>query len=172
MYLAFIHVVRPRAADDTFRAVANTLARDRCRLAGVMPLPAVQDDRHRCDQDLVDLSSGRRLSIHQALGRGSTGCRLDADALEAIVAAVGQQMEVQRPEILIVNRFGKLEATGRGFCPLIARALDLEIPVLVGVNDLNRAAFDAFASGLALELPDQPGPVLEWVEPLLQGVAV
>lgn len=171
MDLAFIHAARPGAVDDTLRSVVDALVSDGRRLAGVVPHADAPVGRHPCERDLVDLSSDRRMSIHQALGKDSTGCRLDADALEVAVAAIERDMAMRRPELLIVNRFGKLEAIGRGFCPLFARALDLGIPVLVGVNDLNRPAFDAFASGMALELPDQPRAVLRWVMPLLQGVA-
>lgn len=172
MSLAFIHAAQPGDVDDTLRAVVETLSRAGRRLAGVLQEePTGAAGRHPCDGDLINLSSGWRLSIQQALGSGSTGCRLDAGALETMVAAVERSIAVQRPDLLIVNRFGKIEATGRGFCPVIAQALDLDVPVLVGVNDLNRPAFDAFASGMALELPDRPSAVLEWVTPRLQAIA-
>ncbi len=171
MHLAFIHAVQPAAIDDTLRTVASSLKRAGRRLAGVVQEPAGTVDGHPCDGDLIDLFSGRHAPIHQALGSGSIGCRLDANALETMVAVVERGMAVQRPELLIVNRFGKIEATGRGFCPVIAQALDLAIPVIVGVNDLNRPAFDDFAEGIAVELPDRPSAVLEWVASLLQEAA-
>jgi hypothetical protein len=74
-------------------------------------------------------------------------------------------------DLLVINRFGKLEELGRGFCPVIAEALAHGVPVLVGVNDLNRAAFDVFAGGLAIELPDDVGPAVDWMRPLLRQVA-
>ncbi len=171
MQLAFIHAVQPGAVDDTLRAVASSLKCAGRWLAGVVQQPTGAAGGHPCDGDLIDLFTGRRSPIHQALGSGSTGCRLDANALETMVAAVERGMAVQRPELLIVNRFGKIEAAGRGFRPVIAQALDLEIPVLVGINDLNRPAFDAFASGIALELPDRPSAVLKWAAPLFQEFA-
>lgn len=171
MQLAFIHAAQPGAVDDALRAVAGSLKRAGRRLAGVVQQPAGVVGGHPCDGDLIDLFTGRRAPIHQALGSGSTGCRLDANALETMVAAVERGMAVQRPELLIVNRFGKIEAAGRGFCPVIAKALDLAIPVVVGVNDLNRPAFDAFAAGIAVELPDRPSAILEWVAPLLEDIA-
>lgn len=57
------------------------------------------------------------------------------------------------PDVLIVNKFGKQEAEGEGFRPVIAAALAVGIPVLVGLNTLNAPAFRSFASGLAVELP-------------------
>ncbi|MDP2061487.1 MAG: DUF2478 domain-containing protein [Phaeovulum sp.] len=45
------------------------------------------------------------------------------------------------------------------------------VPVLVGVNDLNRPAFEAFADGLANELPDHVSPVRGWLLALPRKVA-
>jgi hypothetical protein len=163
MQLAFISATAPDAVDETLRRVVRLLADGRRHLAGVVPHPTGAAGGHPCDMDLIDLASGARMPIHQALGAGSTGCRLDQDALEAMVAKVESGMATRRAELLIVNRFGKTEAVGRGFAPLIARTLEADIPVLVGVNNLNRPAFDAFASGLARELPDDAASVMAWL---------
>ena len=47
-------------------------------------------------------------------------------------------------DLLIVNKFGKHEAEGRGFRDVIAEAVAMDIPVLVGINALNRSAFESF----------------------------
>ena len=62
----------------------------------------------------------------------------------------------------IVNKFGKREAEGRGLVPVIADAVDLGIPVLVGVNGLNLAAFLAFAGEDAIALPTDVASVVQW----------
>lgn len=167
MSLAFIRVSQSGGADETMRRVVATLAAEGWPLAGVVPQAAPVAGAHPCDRSLTDIRTGAQLSIHQALGAGSTGCRLDAGALEAIVATVASGLSQRRPELLIINRFGKLESGGRGFAPLIAQAVETGIPVLVGVNGLNREAFEAFAGGLAQELPDETQAVLEWLGPLL-----
>lgn len=171
MSLAFIHVARPGGVDETLRTVVATLSAQRRLLAGLMPQLAAAAGDHPCDRNLIDLRTGRQIAIHQALGKGSTACRLDADALETIVAMVAIGMERQSPDLLIVNRFGKLEASGRGFCPLIAQAMEADIPVLVGVNDLNRSAFDAFAADFAQELPDEAAALLTWLAPRMRRTA-
>lgn len=162
MHLAFIHARTPGSVDATLNgAVADLLRRGR-RVVGVIQEPSGDAGRHRCDMDLIEIASGTRRSISQNLGAGSTGCRLDLDAIEGTAGRVAEALA--GADLLVINRFGKLEAMGRGFCPVIADALDRGIPVLVGVNDLNRGAFDAFAAGLARELPDDIGPVLEWAQ--------
>lgn len=54
-------------------------------------------------------------------------------------------------------------AEGRGFRNVIAEALAMEVPVLIGVNALNRPAFENFAEGLASQLPPEPAALMAWV---------
>lgn len=66
-------------------------------------------------------------------------------------------------DVLIVNKFGKHEAEGRGFREAIAEALARDIPVLVGVNRLNLAAFEEFSGGLAVPLLPQEDALCAWI---------
>lgn len=170
MQLAFIHARSRGAVDATLCSAAATLRAKGCRLAGVLPEPCTTPDRHACDMDLIDLASGARLHISQKLGKQSTGCRLDGAAIEAAAMTVAEGLAAASvaPDLMIFNRFGKQEATGHGFFPVIVSALERGVPVLVGVNDLNRPAFEAFAAGLSVELSDSPGAVLGWITPHLR----
>lgn len=170
MQIAFIHARLRGGADGTLRSVAATLRAQGHRLAGVLPEPCTTPDRHACDMDLIDLASGARLHISQNLGLHSTGCRLDGAAIEAAAMAVTKGLAAARhtPDLMLINRFGKQEATGHGFHSVIVAALDRRLPVLVGVNDINRPAFETFAAGLAVELPDSPRAVLGWIAPHLR----
>jgi hypothetical protein len=55
--------------------------------------------------------------------------------------------------VLIVNKFGKREAEGKGLVPVIVEALEMGLPVLIAVNGLNFAAFLAFAGEEVTALP-------------------
>ena len=46
-----------------------------------------------------------------------------------------------------------------------------DTPILVGVNGLNRPAFEAFACDLAKPLPADPAAIVAWVKSCLQAVA-
>ncbi len=131
--------------------------------AGLAVAGAVQvtscDAGTRCDMDLTILPGGTVIRISQSLGTGSKGCRLDVDALERAVAAV----DLAGADVLVVNKFGKHEAEGRGFRSLIAEALGRGIPVLIGVNAQNRLAFAEFAGALAEPVSMQPALVLDWL---------
>jgi hypothetical protein len=52
----------------------------------------------------------------------------------------------------------------------MAEALAQGLPVLVGVNGLNQAAFDRFADGLAQRLPATDQAVLDWADTALGAV--
>ena len=62
------------------------------------------------------------------------------------------------PDLLVVNKFGKTECEGSGCRPLIAEAVEREVPVLVAVPWGNLDGWRRFAGDLAVEyrLEDLP----------------
>jgi hypothetical protein len=113
-----------------------------------------------CDMLIRVLPDGPVMRINQNLGAGSKGCRLDTGALEGVVMEVARHGLGAR--VMIVNKFGKLEAMGRGFVPLIAEALGAGTPVIIGVNAVNLADLLSFAGDLAQELPPDPQLIADW----------
>jgi hypothetical protein len=85
---------------------------------------------------------------------------LDGDALEQAVMQVAARGA--GAQVLVVNKFGKLEAAGRGYVPLIVQALDLGLPVLVGVSALNLPDLLAFTGEMATPLPEDPDAISAW----------
>lgn len=170
MRLGVVTGERRGGVDRVLAEVAGRLAALGWRLAGV-----VQDNPEvpgrRCDMDLILLGSAERIRISQCLGPLARGCRLDPAGLEAAAGRVAAALDSAPPELLIVNKFGKAELAGRGFRPLIARALDLGVPVLVGLNRANLDGFEAFAQGLAEPLPPDPAAILDWCRGLDRAAA-
>jgi hypothetical protein len=111
--------------------------------------------------DLKVLPDGPIVRISQSLGKEARGCRLDPEALETAVESVLRRLG-EGADILIVNKFGKHEAAGRGFRAAIAEALALDIPVLVGLNGMNEDAFQEFTGGLARQVTAEPEAVWDW----------
>lgn len=164
MRLAVVPASRRGATDLLLSEVARELTRAGLRLAGVVQTNTEVPGRHHCDMDVRVLPDGPTICISQNLGPAARGCRLDPDGLERAVAAVTQGLD--GADLLILNKFGKHEAEGRGFVPLIAEALSRDIPVLLGISKLNRAAFDAFAAGAATSLPAERIAILDWAQRL------
>lgn len=141
--------------------LASTLSEQDVRVAGAVQINTECGPDRPCDMDLELLPSGRVLRISQTLGVGARGCRLDPDALETAVGLLTP--EVAGADLLIINKFGKHEASGRGFRPVIAEAISAEVPVLCGVNGLNVEAFQAFAEGAAEQLAPDLNVLRSWV---------
>lgn len=160
MQLAFVSLAG-RGATDAL--LAEAVARIRAR--GIVAAGTVQTNppcagRDTCDMDIHVLPDGPVLRISQDLGLHARGCRLDSAALAAAVAEAERRLD--GAGLLVVNKFGKQEAEGRGFAPLIAAALERGMPVLVGVNALNLPAFEAFAGTLARPLPATAAAIADW----------
>jgi len=141
------------------RAVALMQAQG-LRLAGTVQSNPRRADRARCDMDVHILPDGPVLRISEDRGPLARGCRLDAGVLESAVATTLARLD--GADLLVVNKFGKQEAAGRGFVPVIAEAMARGLPVLVGVNPLNHGAFHAFADGMAQDLSPDPYTITAW----------
>ncbi|MDN5785662.1 DUF2478 domain-containing protein [Pseudorhodobacter sp.] len=146
-------------ADSVLAEVATTLRAEGVALAGVVQVNETFDPNRACHMDLHVLSGDRIIRISQNLGSLSKGCRLDPAGLEQAVGLVEQALEAG-PDLLIINKFGKQEVDGRGFRPLIGRALAEGIPVLTAVPEGHLAEFEVFAEGMGLRLACDPTGIL------------
>ena len=147
--------------DLLLERIANSLQRRGLRVRGTVQVNSDQQCEGPCDMDVCVLPDGPVIRISQSLGEGARGCRLNPEALENAVGLVSASLE-QPTDVLIVNKFGKHEADGRGFRPVIGEALSRGIPVLVGLNSLNNDAFEAFTGGLVDHLPPDPAGIVNW----------
>ena len=142
--------------------LAKMLAARGLRCCGTVQINSERADAGPCDMDVQVLPDGAVLRISQDLGRSARGCRLDPSALETAVGLVSASLDLGA-DVLIVNKFGKHEAEGRGFRTVIAEALSNGIPVIVGINALNLSAFQEFAEGIAVSLAPECGRLADWV---------
>ncbi|WP_157973515.1 DUF2478 domain-containing protein [Tropicimonas sp. IMCC34043] len=159
MQLAYILTDRPGERNATLRALAEALKASGLHAVGAVQLEC--DPDATCQMDLLLLPDGPQVCISQALGPGSTGCRLDPDRLEHVVQAADTRL-ADGADVVIVNKFGHHEAEGHGFRQLIAAAAEREVPVVVGLAGAQLADFLAFAGDLATRLPCDPAALAEW----------
>ncbi len=167
MRIGYVFLPERGATDRLLSDLALRLLAEGVALAG-----AVQSnsscDLH-CDMDLRVLPDGPVVRISQRLGTASQGCRLDAGALEAAVMEVAARLD--GAQVLIVNKFGKHESEGRGFRQMLADVAAAGIPVLIGINSMNRQAFFDFAGDLAEAVEATPEAVLAWSRSVLAETA-
>ncbi|MGF6860471.1 hypothetical protein ABIE69_001031 [Rhodobacteraceae bacterium MBR-64] len=159
--LGYVTTDRRGTADPLLCDVAARLRGLGWRLAGAVQVNLETDPERPCDMELHVLVGDQVVRISQNLGAHSGGCRLDPAGLEAAVGLVEAALD-DRPRLMIVNKFGKQEVDGRGFRPVIGRALVMGVPVLTAVNPDNMPGFAAFAGGMGIALPASVAQVLGW----------
>lgn len=113
-----------------------------------------------CDMKVRVLPEGPEIKVTHDLGAGSNACRLDPTAITEAVSWV-ETGSMEKADLFVLNKFGPEEAAGRGFCNVIGTALDQGVPVLVGVGGASIAAFEEFAGGLAVALPDDAQAIFD-----------
>jgi len=159
------------ATDRLLAAVADRLARDGVRLLGALRPVSPAGRPGHCDSDLWLLPGGPLVGLSQDLGTGASACRMDTGAFEEAAGLLGSRLEASGADLVLLNKFGLSEAEGRGFRGLIAEALGCGVPVLTGVSDAHRAAFELFAGGMATHLPSEEDAVLAWCRAAVAGAA-
>jgi uncharacterized protein DUF2478 len=157
-------VVYPSEAypQATFERVVKIGRSRALKFAGVLQHPACDDPAHRCDVVLEDLVTGDRTELFERRGSGATGCRLDIAALTDVTARLERALQ-NDPDLLVLNKFGKVEAEGGGLVDPIAAAIDRGIPVIIGVPARNLAAWRTFAGELAVEFAGDFGAIADWL---------
>jgi len=130
---------------------ADRLERDGHCLAGLVQKSIPRPGRRKCDMVLRDLATGLLHPISEDRGAGARGCSLDTNLLLQACAAAEAGLSA-RTALLVLCKFGKVEAAGGGVRGLVATALELGVPIVIGVPAINRQPFEAFAGDLALIL--------------------
>jgi hypothetical protein len=126
-----------------FRRVAEARG---ARVGGLAQTP--------CESSIfvTHIESGRRLDLMQDLGACAEGCRLDTAALAEAAGLLAQSLE-SRPDLLLVSRYGRIEAEGGGYLATIGAAAVEAVPTLVCVGAKYAEHWREFSGGLAESLP-------------------
>ncbi|MEM5493425.1 DUF2478 domain-containing protein [Hoeflea sp. AS16] len=155
-----------RIADDTptdclLERVVRTLQDEGSTVAGFIQRQGCQDLSGHAEMLLEEICGGQRFCISQPLGKNSRGCRLDPRAIADIAGPLLEAIE-SKPDLLVLNRFGKGESEGQGFRTVLEKAFMLGIPVLTSVKQAYVPAWEAFAGDFAVSLPPSRETVLDW----------
>jgi nucleoside-triphosphatase THEP1 len=148
-------------SDALMAQCAADLAASGCRLGGVVQSNTRRRGRRRCEMYVKDLLGGDEIQISLDRGNEARGCRLDPDAFARINAWV-ERAVLERVDLLIINKFGREEAHGRGLRSVIAEALIAEIPLLIGVSTRNLCHFLTFVGDSTTRLKPDIEAVTAW----------
>ena len=161
MRLGYVHLSEEGDTNRLLDSVARRLQERGIRTAGTVQIDSLRPGRKKADMDLRLLPDGPVVRISLDRGDGAAGCRLDAAALEEAAAIVALRLD--EAQALIVNKFGKQEASGHGLADSVAEALSRGTPVVVGMADHFLEGFLAYAGGCAVKLPGEEEAVLDWI---------
>ncbi|MGO3930571.1 DUF2478 domain-containing protein [Rhodopseudomonas pseudopalustris] len=126
-------IYHPEDDIDTLLAeLGDELLRSGTPVGGIVQHNSKDDAGKLRGMTVIDLMTGLRIGISQTLGSGSGACKLDsaglAEASRAVLQAVASDAE-----LIIVNKFSKQEAAGRGLRDEIAAAIQSGKPLLTAV---------------------------------------
>lgn len=141
--------------DFILEALVRELQSNGLRVAGVIQHDLTRRDRSRCDMSLEDLTTGTVIGLSEDRGSAAKGCRIDQSGLVQAAALVAQALACDEADLLVINKFGKIESEGGGLREVMAEAVLRGLPIVVGVPLRNLDAWDAFAGPLAEQVaPD------------------
>jgi Protein of unknown function (DUF2478) len=159
--LAAIVFDRNEEPDPPLLAALEGLARRGVRVAGLVQERSHAENCDRHDVHVRELGGGEILPIMQDLGRDATGCRVDPSAI-AVAARLLDRARATGPDLLVVNRFGRLECEGGGMLAEIGQAFADGLTVIVCVPKRYVGAWNAFAAGLDAQLPPAREAIEAW----------
>src|SRR5215470_15926921 len=138
----FIAVVRGASNVEVqviFRALADKWRPD-LRLAGRVAEDHGLPDRHCHAGYLRNLATGARFSIFHDRGPGVPMCHLDG--IRAVAAADGVQGDIEAGcDLVLLNKFGKLEIAGDGLASAFRAAISAGLPLLTSVSPAHDGAW-------------------------------
>jgi Protein of unknown function (DUF2478) len=148
---------------------AEDLRRAGFRTAGLVQLGGSGPCDHN-ELRTVVLSNAEVLGVAHDPASSTLGCRLDSRRLAGIASMIEAAIAAGA-DLVIINRFGKLEAEGEGLISLIKQAGDADIPVLIAVPEHRFAAWIRYSEGMSVRLACHRGALDLWWQSVTQGAA-
>ena len=159
--LAAIVFDRDETPDPPLIAFVEAAARSGVRVAGLVQLHPDDDLCVRRDVSVQDIVTGETLPIMQDLGADATGCRVDPSAIAEAARLLDRSLGTG-PDLLVVNRFGRLESLGGGMLAEVGRAFADGVPLIVCVPKRYLDFWNEFAAGLDVQLPPSRAAIETW----------
>ena len=111
--------------------------------------------------DLVEVDSGRRIPIHQMLGKQSGSCAIDAGAVADATSALRRAV-AENHDLVLVNKFSHLEKDGGGLADDMLSVLSEGLPLATCVAAEFLGAWMEFCGGACELLPPKREALWRW----------
>jgi hypothetical protein len=128
------------------------------------------DQGRRTHIDSVDLATGDRVMINQPNRTSPDGpdCTLDTAALADAGAPLRCAL-INRPDLVIAEKFGEQEQSGAGLVDDILAIIAEGIPVLVLVPEPALGCWRELTGGATTELPCEADALRRWWREMFAG---
>lgn len=134
------------AADDLLAALITRLRDRGIALAGLIQHNLPGDGMDAAAVMVAeDLATGQTTIISESRGAAAAGCRLDTQGLAAAAALAAGA--IPAAQVVVLSKFGKAEADGRGLRAEFVTALSHAIPLVTSVPASRLADWEAFLGG-------------------------
>jgi hypothetical protein len=136
----------------------------RWRAAGVQVVGLIEETHGLRDRTcnagvLRDIVSGKSHSIYLEIPPSDTSCHIDAAGADIACATVLKQIELC--DLVVLSKFGKLEAASGGLIGAFQAAIAAGKPILTSISDKHLDAWRAFAP-TAQTLPANSAALQDW----------
>lgn len=161
--------------EQLLRSFAQELKKRGFRVGGVLQDTLPAEEGCKCQMVVEEIDTGKRLSLSQPLGAQSNSCVLDPQAMAEASGALRRALQ-NRYDLVLVNKFGKAEKSGRGFSAEMLALMAAKVPLLCPIPANFVQDWHEFTGGLGAILPLDETALWRWWGPehlwqdLLQGV--
>ena len=128
------------------------LRRSGVRTAGLLQLDSWPGQSADSEIRTVVLSSGEVVPLAHDRNLGATGCGLDCGQVASIARLIEAAIH-EGADLVVINRFGKLKAKGKGLIELIQQAAEANLPVLIAVPEHKFEGWIKYSAGMSVRLP-------------------
>jgi hypothetical protein len=161
--LAALVYGKPDEPDRLLREFVRDLVTRGYRVAGL-----IQTRLGDGSAAVTVLPTGETIPLAQRFGPVPNSSSLGGCDLAEAAARIDSLIE-SGVDLVIINRFGKLEAEGAGLVDEIARAVSFDIPVVVAVPEFRFSEWLSFCRGMGVKLPCQNGSLQSWWNVMIVG---
>lgn len=159
--LAAILYERGDKIEELLAAAAAALRAHGVRVGGLVQHSRRSGDDVRCTIEVESIADGRRYLLSQDTSDDPTECTLDTAVLAEASGALRQAL-AQQVDLVIVNKFGKQEAAGRGLRGEILQIALAGVPLLTTVSRRHLPQWQEFIGDDVTLLEPALPAVLAW----------
>jgi hypothetical protein len=167
--IAVVQGARGEAVQPLFRDLVKRW-RPPARIAGVIAEDHGLPDRKCSAGYLRSIATGALYPIFQDLGPGAEACHLEGGGAVSAAGAIADDIG-RGCDLVLLSKFGKLEAAGQGLAGAFAAAIEADVPVLTAVSPALEDAWAAFAGPLFVTLPPDEQEIEAWWRTISDGAA-